>query len=121
MRKVLVLGCFLVAGCSSKVNSLYQPPPAVSSLPAPPVEESLYRKEVMERLLSTLREEPTPLAVPPTVLRVFVLPYVSETGSLKTSHYLYLRVDEGRWILGDYLLQRGQPIREFRPLEEEKK
>jgi hypothetical protein len=82
-------------------------------------EESLYRRELMEKLMRMVREEPTPLALPPTVLRVFVLPYVDDKGRLITQHYMYIRVDEGKWILGDYLLKKGRPPRELTPLKTE--
>jgi len=80
-------------------------------------EESLYDKEVQEKILQLLRQEPTPLKVPDTVIRVLILPYVDEKGNLVSQKYIFFR-EEGKWILGEYLLQRGKPIRELRPLEE---
>lgn len=81
-------------------------------------EESLYDKEVQEKILQLLRQEPTPLKVPDTVIRVLILPYVDEKGNLVSQKYIFFRAEEGKWILGEYLLQRGKPIRELRPLEE---
>ena len=82
-------------------------------------EESLYDKEVQEKILQLLRQEPTPLKVPDTVIRVLILPYVDEKGNLVSQKYIFFRAEEGKWILGEYLLQRGKPIRELRPLEED--
>lgn len=83
-------------------------------------EESLYQKEQYQKLLSLLRETPTPLRVPPTIVRVLILPYVDEKGNLNAQRYVFFKADEGKWILGDYLLQKGKPIRELKPLEEVK-
>jgi len=83
-------------------------------------EQSLYQKEQSQKMLSLLRETPTPLRVPPTIVRVLILPYVDEKGNLNAQRYVFFKADEGKWILGDYLLQKGKPIRELKPLEEVK-
>ena len=122
MRKFVAVFCFLLAGCAASTQT--QQANLKHIEPQTPVkqekeEDSLYKRELMEKLMKMVREEPTPLALPPTVLRVFVLPYVDDQGRLITQHYLYLKVDEGKWILGDYLLKKGQPPREFTPLKKE--
>lgn len=81
-------------------------------------DKSLYEKEVEEKLTKLLRTEPTPLRVPDTIVRVLILPYVDESGNLVSQKYVFFRAEEGKWILGEYLLQRGKPIKEFKPLEE---
>ena len=124
MRKVLVLLPFVFScAMQTKDAHLYSASKneitKKADLPSSPAVdvESLYVKEQIHKLTKLLREEPTPLAVPPTVLRVFVLPYTTESGELITQHYFYLKVDEGRWIMGDYLLKKGEPIKELKPLE----
>lgn len=120
MKKLAVLLGFLLVGCATKTQEMQlkniEPKMEVKQEKE---EDSLYRREVMEKLMKIVKEQPTPLALPPTVLRVFVLPYVDDQGKLITQHYLYLKVDEGKWILGDYLLKKGQPPREFTPLKTE--
>ncbi len=120
MKKTAAIFGFLLAGCaaSTQQDNLRHIEPKVE-VKQEKEEESLYRRELMEKLMRMVREEPTPLALPPTVLRVFVLPYVDDQGRLITQHYMYIRVDEGKWILGDYLLKKGQPPREFTPLKTE--
>lgn len=86
--------------------------------PAEKREESLYNREVQEKVMKLLREEPAPLRVPDTVIRVLVLPYVDEGGNLVSQKYIFFRAEEGKWILGEYLLQKGKTIRELKPLEE---
>jgi hypothetical protein len=120
MRKVLAIMGFLLVGCAAQtqqVNIRHIEPKVPAKQEKE--EESLYRRELMEKLMRMIREEPTPLALPPTVLRVFVLPYVDDQGRLITQHYMYIKVDEGKWILGDYLLKKGHPPREFTPLKKE--
>jgi len=134
MRKVWIfLGVFL-AGCSAGVKDwkdAYKYIEPKTSKPKETVrevrkeeekdQENLYRREVLEKLSKMIHQEPTPLAMPPTILRVFVLPYVDQQGRLITQHYIYLKVDEGKWILGDYLLKKGSPPRELHPLRKEDK
>lgn len=79
--------------------------------------ESLYQKEVQERLFELARTIPTPLRVPDNIIRVFVLPYVDEKGNLVSQKYIFFRAEEGKWILGDYLLKKGEPLKELKPLE----
>jgi hypothetical protein len=123
MRKGALVLSFLLVGCATKTQEVslrhIEPKVEVKEAKQEKEEESLYRRELMEKLMKMVREEPTPLALPPTVLRVFVLPYVDDQGRLITQHYMYLKVDEGKWILGDYLLKKGQPPREFTPLKTE--
>lgn len=79
--------------------------------------ESLYQKEVQKRLFELARTIPTPLRVPDNIIRVFVLPYVDEKGNLVSQKYIFFRAEEGKWILGDYLLKKGEPLKELKPLE----
>jgi len=120
MKRVLAFLGFLLVGCATQTQqvSIRHIEPKVE-VKREKEEESLYKRELMEKLMRMVREEPTPLALPPTILRVFVLPYVDDQGRLITQHYMYIKVDEGKWILGDYLLKRGGPPREFTPLKTE--
>jgi len=122
MKKAVAILGFLLVGCATQTqqaNLKHIDPKVEVKQEKEKEEESLYKRELMEKLMKMVREEPTPLALPPTVLRVFVLPYVDEQGRLITQHYIYLKVDEGKWILGDYLLKKGQRTREFTPLKTE--
>jgi hypothetical protein len=122
MKKLAALLGFLLVGCATQTQQVdirHIEPKTPAKQEKGKEEESLYKRELMEKLMKMVREEPTPLALPPTVLRVFVLPYVDEQGRLITQHYMYIKVDEGKWILGDYLLKKGQPPREFTPLKTE--
>jgi hypothetical protein len=67
--------------------------------------KSVYQEELEKRITALLREPVTPLRAPDTIMRVLFLPYTSEDGSLVSSHYVYFKVKEGSWILGDYLIE----------------
>ena len=52
------------------------------------------------RLLADLLEEPEkPLLRPPKILRVLMLPYEGESGELFMTRYVYLQVENGKWLL----------------------
>ncbi|HHL35616.1 MAG TPA: hypothetical protein ENJ30_14755, partial [Desulfobulbaceae bacterium] len=48
-----------------------------------------------------LQEEKKPLLQPPTILRVLLLPYKGEGGELFMSRYVYVKIEDSRWILTD--------------------
>ena len=48
-----------------------------------------------------LQEEKKPLLQPPKILRVLLLPYKGEDGELFMSRYVYVKIEDSRWILTD--------------------
>ena len=80
--------------------------------------ESQYEKELKNTYVNLLRNPPSPVKIPDTVIRVLILPYVSEDGSLSSSKYVFFKAEEGRWILGKYLLKEGGSPTVLTPLEE---
>lgn len=71
------------------------------------------RSALMTKLVKT---PPTPMRAPDTILRVLVLPYVNDKGVLTTQSYKFVKVDDGKWILGEYLTNEGGQIGELTPL-----
>lgn len=61
----------------------------------------LQRKEVMKGYIS---QQQMPIKTPDKNLRVLVFPYVDQNNILQTHNFQYVKVDEGKWILGEYLL-----------------
>jgi conjugal transfer pilus assembly protein TraV len=54
------------------------------------------------RMLAELLEEPEkPLLRPPKILRVLMLPYEGESGELFMTRYVYLQVENGKWLLAE--------------------
>jgi len=85
------------------------------------VKESLYEKEIKRTYTRLLKEPPVPLKVPDTVVRVLILPYVDESGSLNSAKYVFFKVEEGKWILGDYLIKEGKSVKVLTPLKKEER
>ena len=54
------------------------------------------------RILAELLQEPKkPLLQPPKVLRVLLLPYRGEDDELFMTRYVYLKIEDAKWILTD--------------------
>lgn len=78
-----------------------------------------YEEEKLKRTLSTLKESPMPLRLPDTILRVMFLPYVDSKNVLRNSFYAFLKVEDGKWVLGEYLTthsNKSGKARVFTPL-----
>lgn len=61
------------------------------------------------RMLADLLEEPEkPLLRPPKILRVLMLPYEGEGGELFMTRYVYLQVENGKWLLTEQ--KEKQPL-----------
>ncbi|MFP7756243.1 TraV family lipoprotein [Thermodesulfobacteriota bacterium B35] len=52
-------------------------------------------------LAGLLREPRKPLLQPPKILRVLLLPYRGEEDELFMTRYVYLKIEDSRWILTD--------------------
>jgi hypothetical protein len=77
----------------------YLPPPPQDSSP----EKSLYEIEKEKKTLDVLKETPTPLRTPDTIIRVLMLPYADSNNVLHSYYYTFVKVEDGSWVLGDYL------------------
>lgn len=75
--------------------------PAVPSISA----HSPAEIEREQLLLKTLKTPPIPLKTQDKNIRVFFLPYVDSNGILHNHKYSFLKVDEGKWVIGDYLME----------------
>lgn len=56
-----------------------------------------------DKLASIINKPVTPMRTPDTILRVLVLPYENSDGVLNSWKYSYIKVQDGSWILSDYL------------------
>ena len=52
-------------------------------------------------LAGLLQEEKKPLLQPPKILRVLLLPYKGEDEELFMSRYVYVKIEDSKWILTD--------------------
>lgn len=64
---------------------------------------SLYEIEKERKTIDVLKETPTPLRTPDTIVRVLILPYIDNNNVLHSFYYTFLKVEDGDWVLGDYL------------------
>jgi len=54
------------------------------------------------KVLTDLLEEPEkPMLQPPKILRVLLLPYKGEDDELFMTRYVYLKIEDSKWILTD--------------------
>jgi len=65
--------------------------------------KSLYEIEKERKTIDVLKETPTPLRTPDTIVRILVLPYTDNNKVLHSFYYTFLKVEDGDWVLGDYL------------------
>ncbi|NKE73461.1 TraV family lipoprotein [Candidatus Manganitrophus noduliformans] len=114
----IVVSVFLLASCASakpKIKTLDH------ETDQKPAAKSVYDSEREEAMAKLLQAPPTPLRVPPTVLRIHILPYVDRGGGFNGDKYKFITEDEGRWILDNQVLSKRRPeIKELKPLESAK-
>jgi len=123
-KKLLILsllaGTLTLSSCSTtkeRIVYLDNVPPKEDAYK--PKEKSIYEKEVQEKVVSLLKAPETPLRTPDVITRVLILPYTKEDGTLIMSHYVFVKMKEGKWVLGDYLVdQQKEENRVIRPLKE---
>lgn len=66
--------------------------------------EASYQSALYEKLTGLLREPTTPMIAPPQVMRVLILPYKGEGARLYMPRYVYILVEEPKWVLGNQWL-----------------
>lgn len=72
--------------------------------------EASYQNALFEKLTALLKEPATPMIAPPQIVRVLILPYQGEGSKLFMPRYVYLIIDEPKWVLGN-LLGEEKPAR----------
>lgn len=83
----------------------------------PSMNKTNYEKERDHLLTKIVKTPPVPMRAPDTILRVLVLPYVDDFGALTAHSYKFVKVDDGKWILGEHLAKEGDGIRMLTPLK----
>ena len=74
------------------------------------------------KLSSIINKPVAPLRTPDTILRVLILPYEDDNGVLNGWKYSYVKVDDGKWIMADYLNGTRPSLRgTLTPLNSEEK
>jgi hypothetical protein len=78
-------------------------PPSPQTIDDSTPEKSLYEIEKDKKTLDVLKETPTPLRTPDTIIRVLMLPFTDSNNVLHSYYYTFIKVEDGSWVLGDYL------------------
>lgn len=65
--------------------------------------ESAYRDASLAKAAKLLKEPVTPVVIPPSVMRILILPRKGEDGELNMAQFSFMMVDKPRWAMGDYL------------------
>lgn len=78
--------------------------------------------ERQQRMISVLKKPPVPLKTPDKILRVLFLPYVDQNNILNNYKYSFMKVEEGKWVIGDYLMEPARADRAIiNPIENSQK
>lgn len=65
-----------------------------------------YRESQMSKITKLLTKPNTPVIVPPSVIRVLILPYQGDDDELLMPRYAYFMLDKPKWVVGDYLINQ---------------
>jgi len=72
--------------------------------------EERYVESLYGTLTKLLKEPQTPVIVPPKIVRVLILPYQNSEGkNLYSARYVYVIVEEPKWILQNILTNQLSP------------
>ncbi len=102
----LILGLLIFSGCTaSKQDKLIK----VSKQNKKNLEkvDSLFEIKRKEVLTDIINQPKIPVKTPDKILRILILPYVDKNNNLQTQNYHFIKVDDGRWIIGEYLYGEG--------------
>ena len=97
-----ILAMMMFQGCAEKSKIIYIDPKTNQDINRT---DSLYEVNRKEELAKLIQEPIVPMKTPDKVLRVLMLPYVDKNNLLQTSNFIFVKVDDGKWIIGDYLNQ----------------
>jgi len=135
MVKRIILICFLIFAIyivhtSAEEITFYDPwegthfsvKEPLSDLKKPEKEDSTCKasSQNLNILVPEITQKgPIPLRTQDKIIRVLVFPYKISKSQLMGQQYVYLKVSEGDWVLGTYLLEKpeaGTVNKTFKPL-----
>ncbi len=59
---------------------------------------SIYEQQLLNKIGKLVKKPKTPIVVPPTVMRVLILPYVNNQNELEMGRYVYFFTGKPKWI-----------------------
>lgn len=81
-----------------------------------PIVKSRYENERDKMMTKIIKGPPIPMRVPDTILRTLIMPYADDGDVLSTYSYKFVKIDDGKWIMGEYLMNSSGQKRELMPL-----
>jgi len=102
---LLALTFLVFTGCSQKDANIKQTLIPISKK----IERKIIKKDSIfevqrKKKLSELIQKPVvPMKTPDFIVRVLSLPYSDDKNILHTQNFQFIKVSEGRWIIGEYL------------------
>ncbi len=70
--------------------------------------EIAYKDAMYKRLADLIKEPVAPVIAPPKVARVLLLSYTGDRNELFMPRYVYVTVDDPRWVFGDMPVAEGE-------------
>ena len=61
---------------------------------------SIYKQQLLNKIGKLVKQPKTPIVVPPSTMRVLILPYVNSQNELETGRYVYFFTGKPKWIFG---------------------
>ena len=62
---------------------------------------SIYKQQLLNKIGKLVKQPKTPIVVPPTTMRVLILPYVNNQNELEMGRYVYFFTGEPKWIFSE--------------------
>jgi len=81
-----------------------------------PLDEQLSRQKTMLEM-SLTQKAPTPIWIPPLIAKVLIMPYIDKSEALHTSQYVFIKLKDGKWLIGNYLMEDTGNVRVINPLK----
>lgn len=106
---ICMSGFVLFTGCSMKepeVSKLIKVEP--NKKIDNNITDSIYEINRKSELANLIKSPAIPVKTPDKIIRVLLMPYVDKNNILQTSSFMFTKVDEGKWIIGDYLNNEGE-------------
>ncbi len=69
--------------------------------------EVTYFNALIKKMTGILKEPKPPMIQPPQVIRVLILPYEGKDTELYMPRYVYIIVDQPKWVLNNQLTERN--------------
>jgi len=94
----------LISGCAK--NTKVYPINHIATLDDNSTKQDRDDIKKIELTQKTTPSQPIPLKGADKIVRVLILPYVDSDNVLRSQSFSFAKIDEGKWVIGSYLLQR---------------